>query len=348
MAQMRNIKATVWGGMAALLLLSGCEEPVETVSVNAKAETEQVVSEGDAADDPAIWRNAEDPSKSLIFGTDKKAGLYVYGLNGKVQQFLPMGRLNNVDLIEAPDFGGVVIAASNRTTPGVSLFLHVPGASQTVPFNPGFIPLDLAEPYGLCMAQSGPALKVVVTSKQGDLRLITLRQENGVVVSDVAVLPKLATVSEGCVIDQATNTLYVAEENEGIWHRSLDPTDQSAADLFFELDGAVLNADIEGLSLDLSVTPPLLIASSQSDDAYAVFSTQSGEFLGKFSVADSGVIDGSSHTDGLDLEAGNFGPDYPDGLLVVQDDLNTGADASGEGQNFKFVSWAEVKKALGL
>ena len=45
-------------------------------------ETPQVISKGDAADDPAIWLNQTNPSKSLIFGTDKRSGIYTYNLNG--------------------------------------------------------------------------------------------------------------------------------------------------------------------------------------------------------------------------------------------------------------------------
>jgi 3-phytase len=40
---------------------------------------------------------------------------------------------------------------------------------------------------------------------------------------------------------------------------------------------------------------------------------------------------------------GDFGPDYPQGLFVAQDGDNAPAT-----QNFKYVSWAKVKTALGL
>ncbi len=38
-------------------------------------------------------------------------------------------------------------------------------------------------------------------------------------------------------------------------------------------------------------------------------------------------------------------PPFEQGLLVVQDDRNTGPDAR---QDFKLVPWREVKQALGL
>ena len=56
----------------------------DTVNVMAKAETAPVASGDDAADDPAIWVNPDDPLKSLIVGTDKKNGLVVYDLSGAI------------------------------------------------------------------------------------------------------------------------------------------------------------------------------------------------------------------------------------------------------------------------
>ena len=43
--------------------------------VKPNAETPQVITKGDAADDPAIWVNNISTTNSLIFGTDKKSGV---------------------------------------------------------------------------------------------------------------------------------------------------------------------------------------------------------------------------------------------------------------------------------
>ncbi|MFC8194450.1 phytase [Streptomyces sp. NPDC060006] len=61
------------------------------------------------ADDPAIWRNAADPGRSLVVATAKEGGLRVYGLDARLVQSLPAprppgpgdapGRFNNVDLV---------------------------------------------------------------------------------------------------------------------------------------------------------------------------------------------------------------------------------------------------------
>ncbi|MEU9954759.1 phytase [Streptomyces sp. NPDC050982] len=61
------------------------------------------------ADDPAIWRNAADPGRSLVVATAKEGGLRVYDLDARLVQSLPApfppgpddapGRYNNVDLV---------------------------------------------------------------------------------------------------------------------------------------------------------------------------------------------------------------------------------------------------------
>ncbi|MGA5900311.1 phytase [Streptomyces venetus] len=61
------------------------------------------------ADDPAIWRNAADPGRSLVIATAKEGGLRVYDLDARPVQSLPAprppdeddapGRYNNVDLV---------------------------------------------------------------------------------------------------------------------------------------------------------------------------------------------------------------------------------------------------------
>ncbi|MGW7265957.1 phytase [Streptomyces sp. NPDC054842] len=61
------------------------------------------------ADDPAIWRNAAHPERSLVVATAKEGGLRVYGLDAHQVQSIPApppaspddapGRFNNVDLV---------------------------------------------------------------------------------------------------------------------------------------------------------------------------------------------------------------------------------------------------------
>ena len=56
--------------------------PPKVAAVTARVETVPAGSYGDAADDPAIWAHPTDPARSLVIATDKKAGLYVYDMQG--------------------------------------------------------------------------------------------------------------------------------------------------------------------------------------------------------------------------------------------------------------------------
>ena len=60
--------------------------------------TEQTLHD---TDDPAIWINPSDASKSLVIGTDKDTdgALYMYDLKGKIiKKSIPLLRPNNVDI----------------------------------------------------------------------------------------------------------------------------------------------------------------------------------------------------------------------------------------------------------
>ncbi len=90
---------------------------IRPFEVQPRAETEPAKSLEDAADDAEVWLNKAEPSKSIIFGTDKKTGLLVLDLGGRQLDFLPVGRVNNVDLRDGfvtADGNRVLAVASNR------------------------------------------------------------------------------------------------------------------------------------------------------------------------------------------------------------------------------------------
>ena len=56
-------------------------------------------------------------------------------------------------------------------------------------------------------------------------------------------------------------------------------------------------------------------------------------------------IDGASETDGLEVTSANLGGPWSKGMLVVQDGRKRMPE---QAQNFKYIPWAEVAKALHL
>ena len=328
-----------------VLLLAACAPPAvappaSTASVTATAETVAVRSADDAADDPAIWRNAANPAASLIVGTDKQAGLYVYGLDGRVRDFVDAGRVNNVDLAETP--AGVIVAASDRNDDAnahIALFRLDTATARLTPL--GRVPAGAGEAYGMCLWATPGALTAFIVIKDGSIRQIEL--DTARATGRIMRTMKLGTQSEGCVVDARTARLYVAEEDVGLWRFDARPGASTAPVKIAGTDKARLVADAEGLAIaaDGPGNGGWLVASSQGDNAYAVWRLADDRYMGRFRVA-AGSVGATQETDGIALATGDFGPDYPAGLLVVQDGDNQPA------QNFKLVSWAKVKAALRL
>lgn len=331
--------------MRALWLLpalAGCTtipQPSGTVSVQAHGETAAVeTANADAADDPAIWRNRRNPSASLIVATDKKAGLHVYDLSGTDRSFVAAGRVNNVDL---RDMGraGVIVAASDRTDKTqamLALYRLDTVAAKLVPL--ARLPVGPGEAYGVCLYAEGRSLYAFNVLKDGTIHQQAIDLSGTVPSGKVVRTMKLATQSEGCVADERTHRLYVAEEDVGVWRFDARADGSTAAIPVAKVDGTNLVADTEGLAL----TDGYLVVSSQGDNAYAVYRLSDDRYVGRFRVA-AGHYGATEETDGVALMAGAFGPAYPGGLFIAQDGINP-----PRAQNFKLASWAEIKKALGL
>jgi 3-phytase len=323
--------------------------------VPAAGETQSVATQrADAADDPEIWVDPKDPSRVVIFGTDKQAGLYTYDLSGTVTGFIPDGKLNNVDLrggLATANGERVLVAASDRGRIGAALYLMDPATLKVEPW--GLAPLDLAEPYGLCMGRRGDGFIVIVNGTDGQVR--QLRVAVGADGKPVATEEQRFAVgsqTEGCVVDDAKGVLYIGEEAKGIWRYDLDPAKGAARVLVAGAPSTMLKPDVEGLTLLREGEKTWLIASSQGDSAFAVWRVDGAEpaYAGRFSVVAAKGVDGVTGTDGVAAIGGAVGP-YAEGLVVMQDDVDVDGEAPSTArvrQNFKLVDWRAVKAALGL
>jgi 3-phytase len=332
------------------LLLAGCASipattpTTEAPVIAASAETDPVDSTSDAADDPAIWRNAANPAASLVIGTDKQAGIHVYDLKGKRLSFTPAARLNNVDLRETG--GRVIVAASDRADKAnahVALFTLDTVARRLVPM--GRYPVGAGEAYGMCLwtRARDKALFGFIVLKDGRIDQVRIDLSGPTPRVETVRSMKLGTQAEGCVVDDRTGLLYVAEEDVGLWRFAADPAAPTTATPIARVDGRTLVADAEGLALaSKGARGGYLIVSSQGDNAYTLYRLADMAYAGRFRIG-GGAIDGTSDTDGIELALGDFGPDYPKGLFVAQD-----GDNAPDTQNFKYVSWAKIVKALGL
>ncbi len=351
----------ILSSIAALTALSACatletEIPLATrianaapaASVTARGETAPVgTANADAADDPAIWRNAANPAQSLIVGTDKKAGLYVYGLDGKVRDFLDAGRVNNVDLKDGVAIAGakgILVAASDRndvTNAKIALFLLDPASAKLTAL--GKVDAGRGEAYGICLGRDESSLSAFIVLKDGTINQVAIDASGNAPAGRIVRTMKLGTQSEGCVVDDRTHILYVAEEDVGLWRFDAHATGPTTPTKIAAADARHIVADAEGLAIaTIGDRDGYLLVSSQGDNAYAAYRLSDDGYAGRFRVVD-GRIGGSEETDGIDLMLGDFGPDYPGGLFVAQDGHNAAA-----AQNFKLVAWDDIAKALSL
>jgi len=325
--------------------------------VRAVLETPPVGDPGqDAADDPAVWASAAPVRvgaatvSGFVAGTDKKAGLYIYGLDGAILQFLPEGLLNNVDVTEGLSVAGrpqVVLGASDRTPgkTGVALYLFDPsGTGDNRVRLWGAITSDVVEPYGFCFARVGDQVHAILVGHEGELRqfVLTVDAAGGPAAREVR-RAEIGSISEGCAADPATGALYINEENVGLWRYGLDPARGAARTLVQPVAPGVLVADAEGLTLLADGEARYLIGSSQGDSTFPVWRIDGAEpeYKGRFVVQD-GALDGVTGTDGLAALGGPVGA-FPEGVVVVQDDVNDVGN-----QNFKYIDWRDIRAALGL
>lgn len=312
-------------------------DPAVTVAAVAETVPVGTVNE-DAADDPAIWRNAADPSKSLIVGTDKRAGLHVYNLAGEQLSFFSGAGLNNVDLIELTD-GRVLVAASDRSdlsTAHVLLaYLNTETGELSREDRFGVGP---GEGYGICIGeqQANGSIEIYSAPKNGVI--YATRMTPGSPEQTTRTLTTVPTQPEGCVVDPRSNTLYIGEENAGIWAIDIANGEKR---MIAEIGTGMLVADVEGLALAAKGSDGgYLVASSQGDNAFAVYRLPSYEPIGRFRIG-AGALGATEETDGIALDPRSFGPDSPSGLFVAQD-----GDNPPDAQNFKMVRWDEVLAKL--
>jgi 3-phytase len=331
------------------LLSAACTSAPARNCVLATVETTPVASLDDAADDPALWINPADPAQSRVLGTDKRAGLAVYDLSGAKLQFLPVGRVNNVDVRSGLTLAGknLTIAAATQRDDKTIVLWSIDATGTLAPL--AAIPTTLAEPYGVCLSWAGPTpngrLWAFANDKTGRIEQYELKDNAGTLSSTLVRTLQLATQPEGLVADEPQGFLFAGEEGRGVWRFPLDPAAGNAPTLIADIKPkGHLTPDVEGLAV-VTTGPDnqgFLIVSSQGSNEFALYDRRPPHrFVTLFSITDSPSIDGVQETDGLEATTTPLGPTFPFGVLIVQD-----GDNNGLPQNFKLIPWESIARLL--
>ncbi|MDX2244145.1 MAG: phytase [Leptolyngbyaceae cyanobacterium bins.302] len=361
--------------------------PTVTPTVETRPPLLDNEEQSEDGDDPAIYVHPHDSSKSFVITSVKDGGLRVYDLGGGLIQTIAPDdiRYNNVDVLYGFELCGKTVdlaIASDRENDKVVIFQIDPNGTagnyltdvtaatttlfQAAPFAPPYSASSRSA-YGLAAYSSpltGEDYVFVTRRETGDVAQLKLIDTgNGTVgverIRNFTVpIPAGAPADtdpqlEGMVVDKETGILYIGQENVGIWRYGAEPGSSNSGiliDRVKELGGNQLTDDVEGLTIYYGANGSgYLLASSQGDNTFAVYSRTTNEFLGRFGVGANGSIDSVQESDGADVINVALGPNFPFGLFVTQDGANDPAvlqEDDGELENisssFKFVPWENI------
>ncbi len=308
------------------------------------------------ADDPAVWVNPSDRSRSLIVGTDKAEGtagaLYVFNLHGKiVQRVGGLDRPNNVDIEQGVKLGGRVldlcVAAERRANRlrvfrvrGTSPYLtDITGSTRV--FEGAYGDAALPMGIGLYHRKKDGALFAIVSRKGGPEQgylgqyRLTLGTDGKVNARPVRMFGAFSGKGEieSVCVDDELGYVYYSNEGFGVRKYHADPNRPDANRELGRFATAGYQGDHEGLAIMPTGRGKGYVISTEQikgGSRYHVF-TRDGSPGDAHNHREVAVIQGGADdTDGIEAAAGSFGPRFPNGLLVVM---------NSKDRNFLLLPW---------
>ena len=324
------------------------------LSVNPIIETTPIAAAAsdDSADDPAFWYNKKTPAKSVVYGTNKKGGIYAYDLEGKVLNYYKIGKVNNIDVRQNWVVGTdtlAILGGSNRTHHSLDLFtIDSIGNLSPLFESPFIVDKGIDNVYGFCLYQpNSNELYAIINGKNGVVYQYNLTFENDMLKLTKTNSLEFDTQVEGMVADDDNKVLFVGEEDKGVWAVSLKDNTKQLIKNSSAANNPAITYDIEGLALyKKDAKEGYLVISIQGGFNYAVFNRNPPfDYINSFKVVGNNSIDGTEETDGIEIYSNAIGAQFPEGLMMIQDGFNYEGD-SLISQNFKYVALEDLLKQL--
>jgi 3-phytase len=315
-------------------------------------------------DDPAVWINRKDPSRSLLLGTMKVAtpdgALAVFGLDGKVRQLLKgPNRPNNVDVEYGLDIDASptdIAVVTERLGRRLRVYAIAPDGSGLRDISAGQMPIlegatgDEGAPMGIGLYRrpKDGAVFAIVSPKAGPKEKYLWQYrlaDEGTGRIKATFVRRFGTFSglgeiEAIAVDDELGFVYYADEGTGI-HKWLADPDAPGADQELALFGTTgYQQDREGLGIYTLPEGKGYIVSVdqlQGDSIFHIYRRE-GE-PGKPHDHSRELLTfrgGADGTDGLDVSSGMLGPDFPEGLVIAM---------NSAGRNFLVFRWRDVAAA---
>lgn len=285
------------------------------------------------SDDPAVWINKEDPSQSIIFGTDKdsKGAVFAFNLKGEIireKSIFDLKRPNNVDIrynFRLNDSTRVDILAFTERERKQVRFFSLPDMR---PLDNGGIPVfkeetksGFSSPMGISLYSSplDDEMYVIISRKNGPkenyLHQYKLESSNDKII--LTSLRKFGKFSgkkeiEAIAVDDELGYIYYSDEKHCIRKYYAEPSKGNE-----ELDcfgGKYFREDIEGIAITaFPGGAGYIIVSNQQKGTFNFFSRESNKFIKEIDL-------GTDKTDGCEVIVGHLNSNFPNGLFVAMND----------------------------
>jgi 3-phytase len=334
-----------------------------TPSIQAAIATQPVPND---PDDPAIWVNPDDPSRSLIIGTNKvkapDGALLVFDLDGKIRQKTSgLDRPNNVDVEYGMAIGGKSIdiaVAAERLKNQLRIFRIEPDASGitdvTSPQNTRVFADragEQAAPMGVSLyrrPRDGSIFAIVAPKngpRQGYLAQYRLLDDGhgrvkAVFIRYFGVFSGGDAEIEAVAVDDALGYVYYADEGDGIhkYHADADHPEADRELAHFGRTG--FQSDREGIAIyERNDGTGYIVCTDQiaGNSEYQVYRREGEPGRPHDHSKPVKIVRGSADsTDGLEITSRPLGPRFPAGLMVA---MNSSA------RNFLVFRWEDIANA---
>jgi 3-phytase len=304
------------------------------------------------SDDPAIWINKADISKSLIIGTDKdiNGGLYVFDLQGKILKDKTVGNLkrpNNVDIAYGLVLNGKPTDVA-ITTERLGQDLRIFSIPDMKPVDNGGIKVfenetepDYNAPMGIAVYTAKDAKIYAIVGrkngpKTGGYLFQYLLEDNGHGQVKATLVRKFGEYSgkkeiESIAVDNELGYVYYSDEQFGVRQYYADPAKGNEQLSVFGKTGFA--EDHEGISIyKLNDTTGYILVSDQGANRFQIFSregTKNNPFEHKYLKT---VNVEAKESDGSEITSIPLNTTFKHGLFV----------AMSTDRTFHFYRWEDI------
>lgn len=313
------------------------------------------------SDDPAIWINPDDPSQSLVLGTDKGGAVVTFDLDGKIipdKTVTGLQRMNNIDVEYGFSLGGETIDIAVATERPASA-LRVFRLPEMTLIDNGGIPVfegeegDRALPMGIALYKrpSDGVIFAVVSRKTGPsgsyLWQYRLADDGdgtvvGTKVREFGTFSDATSMDEGVAelgeiesiaVDDPLGYVYYSDELTGVRKYHADP-DAPDADIELALFGTEGFTDQrEGISIyQIDDGTGYILVSDQQGNAFRIFTREGSPGDPHDHRFVKAVEVSTNESDGSEVTSAVLDPRFPSGLFVAMSDNRT----------FQYYSWDDI------